>query len=293
MSSQRDIPLGVKLLVVFIFLLGFASFALVLVDVSWTGLFLRPPDLSQPPVRPQTLGSTGSQVTARTGLENQAAQGGSQGTPTQTVSVGSPTISGPSLMESSRKSIVLVTSSNCRNNQNGSGTGFVVKPGYVVTNAHVISGCNNIELIDHQGNRHKGTVKAMGEPKSANDLAILKINDVSLPPLPMAKEDEGKPGEKVQTIGFPLVALTSGQNSPTPSNEGVIASYDINEKVFYSQGMNINPGNSGGPVFLLSNRKIIGVAVAKTWGPTTEGVGIFIPSKTLEEFFKKKIGETL
>gem|GEM_PF-3041799 len=283
MSIQREVPMSIKLLIVFIFFVGFAGFAFVVMDAGWTTFLL---GAAEPP-RPKPAPSPSVVAQPTPAVTPPAAPAPPV---VQTPAAPPPA---PPILESVRKSIVLVASSKCKNNGSGYGTGFVIKPGYIVTNAHVISGCGSIELVDYQGNHHKGTVKAMGDPKSSNDLAILKTADTSLPSLSLARHEEGKPNEKIQTIGYPLVAMASGQNAPSPSNEGVIASYDINDQVFYSQGMNINPGNSGGPVFLLSSRKVIGVAVAKTWGPTTEGVGIFIPSKTLEEFFRKRTGESL
>jgi S1-C subfamily serine protease len=277
MVREREVPLSIKLLIIFIFFVGFAGMAFVIMDAGWTRLLLGADESPKLPVR------SSSSAPATTPVAPPAPSTPVSRSPSAT----------SSLLESARKSIMLVTASKCKDNKSVYGTGFVIKASYVATSAHVISGCGNIELVDHQGNRHKGAVKAVGDPNSSTNLAILKITDASLPALPLADQEEGKPGEKVQTIGYPLVAVASGQNSPSPSNEGVIASYDINDQLFYSQGMNINPGNSGGPVFLLSNRKVIGVAVMKASGPTTEGVGIFIPSKSLADFFRKKVGEGL
>lgn len=277
MSREREVPITIKLLIIFIFFVGFASLAFVIMDAGWTRFLLRA-DESQKPI----------------GRSSSAVSGPTPVAPGPV----SPPVSRPqsfssSLLESARKSIVLVTASKCKDNKSLYGTGFVIKVSYVATSAHVISGCGSIELVDYQGNHHKASVKAVGDPNSSSNLAILKITDTSLPALSLADQEEGKPGEKVQTIGYPPEAMASGQNSPSPSNEGVIASYDINDQLFYSQGMNINPGNSGGPVFLLSSRRVIGVAVTKASGPTTEGVGIFIPSKSLADFFRKKVGEGL
>ncbi len=267
MAIHREVPLSIKLLIVFIFLVGFVGFAFVVIDASWTGFLLGAAEPESPPMRHAS-----------------STQGVPRSNPPAAVS---------SLLESTRESIVQVASSKCRGNKVGYGTGFVIKPGYIATNALLVDGCGSFELIDYRGNHLKGTVKTMGNPKSSEDLAILKTADTNLPALPLAKREEGRPGEKVQAIGYPLAAMASGQNTPSPSEEGVITRYDNNNQGFRFKGMNIKPGSSGAPVFLVSSRKVIGVAVNNSWGSTTTGDGIFISSTTLEEMFRKRTGEAL
>lgn len=290
MIPDREPPLMIKLLLVGIFLVGVVAFAFVLVDAGWTRLLIVAREAAVP--MRAGAGQAAPAVTPPMPVAP-VVEPPSRSVPPRAAPAPDP---GPSLLDGARKSIVLVAASQCPGNGSGHGTGFVIKSGYAATNAHVIANCRDIKLIDYQGNQHRAKVKGIGTPKTPLDLAILSYNDGQdpLPPLVLAEQAEGKAGEKIQTVGYPLVAVESGQNAPSPSNEGVIASYDINDRLFYSQGMNINPGNSGGPVFLLSNRKVVGVALAKSVDmQTAEGVGVFIPSAVLREFFRKRAGETL
>jgi S1-C subfamily serine protease len=291
MTLHQEVPGKIKFLIGLIFFFGFTAYACIVLDAGWTGILLFHKEITRHTLPP---GTTKDQPPppATTGA---AAPGG---TPTSSAAQ-APAITQPqpvNLLDAVRKSIVRVVTNQCKDNGGGHGTGFVVKAGYVATNAHVVANCRRINLVDFQGNTHSAKIKGLGSPGTSQDLAILTFNDGQepLPPLPLAKDADAKPGEKIQTLGFPLVAVESGQNAPSPSNEGVIASYDLNAKLYYSQGMNINPGNSGGPVFLLSNRKVVGVAMAKSINmQIAEGVGIIIPGKVLQGFFNKKTGENL
>jgi len=288
MALNREVPLGIKLLICLIFVVGFSTFAFVVVDATWTRLLITKNEIIKRDIKPSS--------DAAPKPAPAPASAPTSAPVLNPASVAPVAEQGPTLMEASRKSIVLVATSKCSGGSGGHGTGFVVKPGLAVTNAHVVNGCNSITLIDFQGNQRSAKIVGIGNPKTPLDLAILSFNDgqESLPPLNLAGKTDGKSGDKIQTIGYPLVAVESGQNSPSPSNEGVIASYDINSKLYYSQGMNINPGNSGGPVFLVNSRKVIGVATAKSSDMNiAEGVGIFVPVNELRDFVSKKGGGTL
>jgi S1-C subfamily serine protease len=81
-------------------------------------------------------------------------------------------------------SVVRVSGTACDELQQGSG--FVVRPGYVVTDAHVVAGEHTTSVIDHGGHRLPATVVRFD---SVRDLALLRLDDASgqsLPPLGLA-----------------------------------------------------------------------------------------------------------
>ena len=131
------------------------------------------------------------------------------------------------------------------------GTGFLVRPGIIATNAHVIDG----EFITNLRVRFPSAEKAQQGPITAEllyedtrrDLAFLRVKS-PLPPLRVAPSYTFRKGEDVTAIGNPgaggeLIlenAISRGLMSTRTSLEG---------QRYYQLGIAVNPGNSGGPVF--------------------------------------------
>lgn len=76
------------------------------------------------------------------------------------------------------------------------GSGFVVEPGVVVTNAHVVAGEDRTMLFEASGRRVAARVVHFDPDR---DLAIL-VGDVQAPPLPIAGADTGDRGA---VLGYP------------------------------------------------------------------------------------------
>lgn len=77
------------------------------------------------------------------------------------------------------------------------GSGFVVQPGVVVTNAHVVAGESDTSVIATDGSRSDADV-VMFDPDT--DLAVLRAPDVGAPPLDVADADVGVQGA---VFGYP------------------------------------------------------------------------------------------
>jgi S1-C subfamily serine protease len=167
--------------------------------------------------------------------------------------------------------------------KSSSGTGFVVRPGIIATNAHVIED----ELL---GNLEVRFPSATGEFAQAQpvellyedrtrDLAILRAKQTP-PPLVVARTFRYVKGEDVVVIGNPGI----GGGELTLENavcRGVLSVKAVLEgKEFYQLGIAINPGNSGGPVFDTKGR-VIGVATLKT--TKQEALAFCIPAAALGE----------
>ncbi|ACB97167.1 Tetratricopeptide TPR_2 repeat protein [Beijerinckia indica subsp. indica ATCC 9039] len=142
--------------------------------------------------------------------------------------------------------------------KNGSsGTGFFVSPrGYIVTNAHVVNGCKDVQITS--GLSPKISARILTQD-SANDLALLKsdLRPNTLVPLRVGV----RIGENVAVFGFPLIGLlaTSGNFSV-----GIVSALaGLGDDTRYLQiSAPVQPGNSGGPV-LDQSGNIVGVVVAK------------------------------
>lgn len=150
-----------------------------------------------------------------------------------------------------------------------SGTGFAISSkGIIATNYHVIQDAKNIFVKGINGNfSNKFKAKVLIEDKN-NDLAIIKIEDVtykniSTPPYTFDFTISDV-GTSVYALGYPLrasmgeeVKLTNGIVSSKTGYQGDITTYQISVPV--------QPGNSGGPL-LNSKGNVIGIVNAKLAG---------------------------
>ena len=134
----------------------------------------------------------------------------------------------------------------------GQGTGFIITDdGYVVTNAHLLSGGKTIESTNYEKN--KISTELIGY-NAELDVALLKI-DGEYEFLSLGDSDETQVGERVIAIGNPLGLQFS-------VTEGIVSGIHrpgINELEAYTQtDAALNPGNSGGPL-INKNGKVIGI----------------------------------
>lgn len=122
----------------------------------------------------------------------------------------------------------------------GIGTGFVVlqngNSSYIVTANHVID--KNIKVKSYGTNQLYSPVLFSND--ETNDLAILLLDNVVIPPIPWAVDNNNYPkiGDEVFAIGNPLGI--SGTLT-----KGIISNLDNN---ILQTDAALNPGNSGGPI---------------------------------------------
>ena len=168
------------------------------------------------------------------------------------------------------------------------GTGFLVLPGLIATNAHVIDG----QFTSSLRVRFPSAEKAQQGPVPAEllyddprrDIAFLRVK-TSLPPLRIAKSYTFRKGEDVTVIGNPGVggqlilenAISRGVMSTRTSLEG---------QRYYQLGIAVNPGNSGGPVFN-SAGAVIGIVTRKS--SQQEALAFCIPVDDLNLAIEKVV----
>ena len=163
----------------------------------------------------------------------------------------------------------------------GSGTGFIVKPGVVVTNKHVIAN----ELLNALSVHFPSAEVAQQGPfrptllyeSPDRDVAFLKIES-SLPPLLVAEEHVFRRGQEVIVIGSPGLG-NQGTLLQNAISRGIMSTKtSIEGKEFYQLGISINPGNSGGPAIDMTG-KVVGIVTLKA--SKEEGLGFCIPPDQL------------
>ena len=160
----------------------------------------------------------------------------------------------------------------------GSGSGFfVLKDGTVITNYHVIEGCE-LNKVSYKGSQSEAKVLSIDK---VNDIAILKTNIKPQTAFAVSNEDVSLL-EDVVVAGYPLGKQIS---SAIKTHKGVVtalAGAGDNYSYFQTDAA-INQGNSGGPII---NQKgnVVGIAV-QTWiEEGVQGVHFGIKSSTLKTF---------
>lgn len=135
-----------------------------------------------------------------------------------------------------------------------SGSGFyVTADGHLITNFHVVNGCQRL-------GRGDGTELTLLATDPANDLALLKgpavFDAARLRASPAARQ-----GEDVLTYGFPLQGMLSSSGQLNAGMVSALAGLRDNAGQLQID-VPVQPGNSGGPL-LDRHGHVVGVVVAK------------------------------
>jgi serine protease Do len=180
--------------------------------------------------------------------------------------------------------------------QQGLGSGVVLDPdGYIVTNAHVVSGARRIQVLLAAPAKVAGAKRPVLEPRggkidaelvgvdSTTDLAVIKIPERGLGTLQLGDSDKLRQGQLVLAFGSPLGfgnTVTMGVVSAVSRQLHV-----DDPATFVQTDAPINPGNSGGPL-VDSDGRVVGLnTMIMTQSGGSEGVGLAIPSNTVRYIF--------
>jgi serine protease Do len=134
------------------------------------------------------------------------------------------------------------------------GSGFIVSAdGYILTNAHVVEGADEINVRFTDKREFKA--KVIGADRRT-DIAVIKIEAASLPVVKFGDPTKLKVGEWVVAIGSPFgfentvtAGIVSAKGRSLPAESFV---------PFIQTDVAINPGNSGGPLFNMRG-EVVGV----------------------------------
>jgi serine protease Do len=156
----------------------------------------------------------------------------------------------------------------------GVGSGFVYDTrGHILTNNHVVEDSDKISVIFWDGVEAKATV--VGTDKDT-DVAVIKVDNTSYPPLPRGDSSKLKVGDLVMAVGSPFdlsQSVTTGIISALERNQVGINKYES----FIQTDAPINRGNSGGPLVNMDG-EVIGINSAIVSGSTgNDGIGFTIP----------------
>jgi S1-C subfamily serine protease len=157
-----------------------------------------------------------------------------------------------------------------------SGSGFVVAPELVMTNAHVVAGVKR-PIIKAAGRSYEGVPVFFDQNL---DVAILRVRQINLPPVSFDTRDNT--GESVLTAGYP--------NGNFSERAGVLRSnfilygrniYDIGVigRDIYEIQVQSDEGSSGSPV-LSGSGKVVGMLFAKS--EIVDGYSYALTAKSLQ-----------
>ena len=165
------------------------------------------------------------------------------------------------------------------------GSGFFVgNKGYLLTNAHVVGDANKVRILTNQGLEIDAVVISKNKVR---DVAILKTPLGNNNPLRI-KLTMPKITDQVYAVGTPIKETLN-----TTVTRGIISAFRRDKTSnlnFIQSDAAISPGNSGGPLFN-SKGEVIGIAVAKYSGSSSEGLNLFIPIKDAFKVLNIKLSE--
>ena len=138
--------------------------------------------------------------------------------------------------------------------QQSTGSGFIVgTDGFIVTNAHVVDGADEVRV--RLSDRREFIAKVVGADKRT-DIALLRVDAKDLPKVTIGDPDKLKVGEWVVAIGKPF-GLENTMTAGIVSAKGRDLPQE-NLVPFIQTDVAINPGNSGGPLFNLRG-EVVGI----------------------------------
>lgn len=158
-------------------------------------------------------------------------------------------------------SIVKVEAEAC--SRGLSGTGWVVAPQRIVTNAHVIAGASAVAVqVAGAGDALEARVVAF-DPDL--DLAILDVSGLSAPAL--ERDEDLAKNEAAVVAGFPLggayrAEAARNRGEINALGEDIYGSKGVNREV-YALHATARPGNSGGPL-LTTEGRVAGTIFARS-----------------------------
>ena len=172
--------------------------------------------------------------------------------------------------------IVRTTSPSVVQIESGSGLGSGVvydRSGHIVTNAHVVGSSKSLQVTLTDGRTAAATLVGRYVPE---DLAVVRVADASLRPIPLERSPATRVGDIVLAIGNPLGlrssvtdGIVSAVGRTVPEPNGAILPNAVQTSA------PINPGNSGGALVDLDGR-LVGIPTAGVEGG--DGIGFAIAS---------------
>jgi S1-C subfamily serine protease len=207
-----------------------------------------------------------------------------------------------SVFEDLKDSVVHITSTGVGEDEfmepipvSGQGSGVIISSdGYIVTNDHVVSGAEDIDIRLTTG--YTTSARIIGTDPSS-DTAVIKIDaPFELRPAQFGDSDKLRPGQLAIAIGNPFgfqntvtIGVISALKRTSRSSDG------FNMQGIIQTDAAVNPGNSGGPL-VNSAGEVIGINTAifstlQGGFQAFQGIGFAIPINTVKKTSSELISE--
>lgn len=179
-------------------------------------------------------------------------------------------------VDADRASVVKIVGQGCGGIVDGSG--FVVKNGFVATNAHVVAGIAAPRVIDSNGS-HRGTV-VWFDPNL--DFAIIRVQDLAGKVLSLNTAKAAR-GTAIAALGYPGGGAFSAQPGAVldqfaASGRNIYGKASASRDV-YEIHAKVIPGNSGGPM-VAKDGSVVGVVFAES--TSYENVGYALTAASVQ-----------
>jgi hypothetical protein len=156
------------------------------------------------------------------------------------------------------------------------GSGWVAKPGVVVTNAHVVAGESDTSVqVQGEGPRHDAQAIWFD---SQNDVALLRVPGIEGEVEPLELNVDAKQGLSAAILGYPENGpfdVRPARLGPTSSvrTEDAYGRGPIQRRITSLRGL-VRSGNSGGPVVDGRGRVVTTIFAAAVGGRQRVGFGV-------------------
>ncbi len=168
----------------------------------------------------------------------------------------------------------------------GSGVIVDARKGYILTNAHVIKGADEIKV--NLNDEREFTAKVIGADEET-DVALIQIEASNLTELSLGDSDKARPGDFVVAIGNPFGlrhTVTSGIVSAT-GRSGIGDPDSFQD--YIQTDASINPGNSGGALVNFQGELIgLNSAILSRSGGNI-GIGFAVPANIARQVMQQLI----
>jgi serine protease Do len=177
--------------------------------------------------------------------------------------------------EALRRSTVEIHSGN--SHRQGNGSGAVIGPDQIITNAHVVQGAT-LSIDFWEGKTVRASVLRIDKRR---DLALLSAPGLRAPAASLGDSDRLRAGMPLFAIGNPL-GFVGAVSSGVVHAVGPVAMNAGRGLAWIQADVRLAPGNSGGPLADFQGQ-VVGINTMVVFG----GLALAIPSRAVQAFLAR------
>ncbi|MFC0082707.1 MarP family serine protease [Aciditerrimonas ferrireducens] len=180
-----------------------------------------------------------------------------------------------SVVSADAPSIVKILAFEPECSQESEGSGFVVAPGRIVTNAHVVAGARQVRIVQNGAGQVIDEAATVVYYNPDVDVAVLAVPGLGLPALHFAGPQPA--GANAEVVGYP----ENGPFTPVPARiretetvtgPNIYQDAQVTRQIYALRAV-VEPGNSGGPL-LDPQGQVDGIVFAREVGSSDTGFAL-------------------